>query len=119
MKKIIAFEKMHGIGNDFVLIDNRKQQLDLSTNQIQAMANRHTGIGFDQLLLIDDSQLDHCDASYRFFNPDGSEAEQCGNGQRCISKYLYMKNPEKKDFCISGLSGLIYSNINANDQVMV
>ena len=119
MKRMIAFEKMHGIGNDFVLIDNRFQQIELSTALIQSMADRHTGIGFDQLLLIDDSQVLGCDAAYRFFNPDGSEAEQCGNGQRCISQYLGVKNPDKMEFCISGLAGLIHSKINTDGLVSV
>ncbi|MBL4660849.1 MAG: diaminopimelate epimerase [Alcanivoracaceae bacterium] len=119
MKQTIAFVKMHGIGNDFVLIDNRLQHIKLSTALIRSIADRHTGIGFDQLLLIDESRLRDCDAAYRFFNPDGSEAEQCGNGQRCISKYLSMKSPEKREFCISGLSGLIHSKINTDGLVSV
>lgn len=107
----IVFEKMHGIGNDFVLIDARKQAFDVNKGNIVALANRHTGIGFDQLLLINDPHNKQCDVAYRFFNPDGSEAEQCGNGQRCISYYLHKLNPEKTEFCISGLAGLIHSKI--------
>jgi diaminopimelate epimerase len=83
------------------------------------LANRHTGIGFDQLLLLNDSNVPSCDAAYRFFNPDGSEAEQCGNGQRCISQYLYEKNKIKTDFCISGLAGLIYSVVNENGTITI
>lgn len=115
----IFFEKMHGIGNDFVLIDARNQSFDVDVENIVAMANRHTGIGFDQLLLIKASDYDNCDAAYRFFNPDGSEAEQCGNGQRCISWYLHQLNPNKTTFCISGLAGFIHSKIVDENLVTV
>ena len=111
MSEGIVFEKMHGIGNDFVLIDNRQQKLNITKKIIVSLANRHTGIGFDQLLLINKSDHAECDAAYRFFNPDGSEAEQCGNGQRCISLYLHRLNPHKNDFCLSGLSGITHSKI--------
>lgn len=119
MSHRLVFEKMHGIGNDFVLIDNAKLSFDLSSEVIKILSNRHTGIGFDQLLLIDSSPVDGCDASYRFFNPDGSEAQQCGNGQRCISYYLRQKYPHKKTFCVSGLAGLIQSEIMADNQIKV
>ena len=119
MSNTVAFDKMHSIGNDFVLIDNRLQQINISTDFIKSVANRHTGIGFDQLLLLEESELTNCDAAYRFFNPDGTEAEQCGNGQRCISKYLNLTNPVKKEFCVSGLSGLIYSKVHDNGLVTV
>ena len=115
----IFFEKMHGAGNDFVLIDNRHQQFVQTKSIIQSLADRHRGIGFDQLILIQDSHNPHCDAAYRFFNPDGSEAEQCGNGQRCISQYLYNNNPTKTNFCVSGLAGLMYSQVNMNDSVTI
>jgi diaminopimelate epimerase len=115
----VAFEKMHGIGNDFVLIDARKQDFNINTETIVAMANRHTGIGFDQLLLINHSEYKNCDAAYRFFNPDGSEAEQCGNGQRCISLYLHQLNPKQTKFCVSGLAGLIRSKIVNTNNVTV
>jgi diaminopimelate epimerase len=115
----IAFEKMHGIGNDFVLIDRRITPLELSQEVIQHLANRHTGIGFDQLLLVDRSDQSDCDAGYRFFNPDGSEAEQCGNGQRCISLYLKHLKPSQNTFCVSGLAGLIHSHINSDGSVKV
>jgi diaminopimelate epimerase len=119
MKQGFVFEKMHGIGNDFVLIDNRDKQLKLSQEQIKALANRHTGIGFDQLLWLENSQLAGCDVAYRFFNPDGSEAEQCGNGQRCITRYLNRKYPDKTQFRVSGLAGIIDSKIDDSGLVTV
>ena len=115
----IVFEKMHGIGNDFVLIDNTLQSLDLTQELIISLANRNTGVGFDQLIILEPSKIKGCDAAYRFFNPDGSEAEQCGNGQRCIGYYLWRKNPIKKSFCVSGLAGLIHSEIMGDKQVKV
>lgn len=115
----VVFEKMHGIGNDFVLIDARKQVFDVDKKTIVNMADRHTGVGFDQLLLINDADNENCDAAYRFFNPDGSEAEQCGNGQRCISWYLHQLNPNQTGFCVSGLAGLIQSKIVGENLVTV
>lgn len=80
-----TFHKMHGLGNDFMLLDVRKTHFSPSAQQVQQWANRHQGVGFDQLILIknENDQL-----HYRFFNADGSEAEQCGNGQRCIGLFL-------------------------------
>lgn len=115
----IGFVKMHGAGNDFIIIDNRHQQFKPNKTIIQSLSNRHTGIGFDQLLLILDSGNPECDAAYRFFNPDGSEAEQCGNGQRCISQYLFEKSQEQSNFCVSGLAGLMYSKVNDNGSVTI
>lgn len=115
----VVFEKMHGLGNDFVLIDNRQQSIDMSKEVIRSLANRNTGIGFDQLLLIDETDIEGCDASYRFFNPDGSEAQQCGNGQRCLSHYLHLNSPDQFEFCLVGLAGKIYSKIEHNGQVRV
>lgn len=120
MKSKIVFEKMHGIGNDFVLIDNRIQDFSPDIETIRKLSDRHTGIGFDQLLLLDNppNGVD-CDASIRFFNPDGSEAEQCGNGQRCVSFYLSEKNPEKNEFKVCGMAGVMKSTVHENGKVTV
>ncbi len=119
MKKTFSFEKMHGIGNDFVLIDNRNQAIEITSNFVKSLSDRHTGIGFDQLLLVENSNIEGCDAAYKFFNPDGSQAEQCGNGQRCISKYLHRQNSTNIRFCLSGLAGIMYSEILENGDVSV
>lgn len=119
MKKKLVFTKMHGIGNDFVLLDNRKQNIEITNSLVTALSNRHRGIGFDQLLVVDNSEIKGCDAAYRFFNPDGSQAEQCGNGQRCISHYLHSTDPTKTQFCLSGLAGKIESKILDNGEVQV
>ena len=87
MKQTITFNKMHGIGNDFVVSDERFTNRHFSHDMIVSLADRHTGIGFDQLLLIEPSEK--ADYFCRIYNPDGSEAEQCGNGLRCVARFLH------------------------------
>ena len=84
----LAFVKMHGIGNDFVLIDNMSQQLDLATDQIRLLADRRRGIGCDQLLMVEPPGERSADVRARIFNQDGSESGQCGNGLRCLAAWL-------------------------------
>lgn len=98
----LKFTKMHGLGNDFVVIDNISNKINLTTKQIKYLANRNFGIGFDQLLFIEaanntDIKNNHCDFHYRIFNADGSEAEQCGNGVRCVARYLIENNLSNKN----------------------
>lgn len=83
------FSKMHGACNDFVLLDVRGAQALPSNEQIRAMADRHTGIGFDQLLIVCAAESTDCLAAYRIVNADGSSSEQCGNGARCIAAWLH------------------------------
>ncbi len=85
----LKFEKMHGLGNDFMVINTIEQPIQLSAKQIRQWADRHTGVGFDQLLLIATSTDAEHDFSYRIYNADGSEVSQCGNGARCFAKYVY------------------------------
>jgi diaminopimelate epimerase len=84
----MRFTKMQGLGNDFVVLNCLQNPFNLSVKQIQLMADRHFGIGFDQLLILEPTQDKKADFHYRVFNPDGKEAGQCGNGARCIGKYL-------------------------------
>lgn len=84
----IRFSKMHGAGNDFVLIDLRHGQVAPDAGLARAMGNPHTGIGFDQLLSIEASDRADCVARYRIWNSDGSLAQQCGNGARCVAAWL-------------------------------
>lgn len=84
----IQFTKMHGLGNDFVVIDAVSQHVNLRASQIQKLADRHTGIGFDQLLLIEPPSRPDADFDYRIFNSDGGEVEHCGNGARCFAKFV-------------------------------
>ena len=82
------FSKMHGLGNDFVVIDAVSQHVNLRASQIEKLANRHTGVGFDQLLLIEPPSRPDADFDYRIFNSDGGEVEHCGNGARCFAKFV-------------------------------
>lgn len=84
----VQFTKMHGLGNDFVVIDAVSQHVSLRSSQIQKLANRNTGIGFDQLLLIEPPSRPDADFDYRIFNSDGGEVEHCGNGARCFAKFV-------------------------------
>lgn len=84
----VAFVKMHGIGNDFVFIDNMSRELDLGSEQIRLLADRRRGIGCDQLLMVEPASDSHSDVRARIFNQDGSEVGQCGNGLRCLAAYL-------------------------------
>jgi diaminopimelate epimerase len=84
----LAFVKMHGIGNDFVLLDNLSRQLDLGAEEIRLLADRRRGIGCDQLLMVEPAADPAADVRVRIFNQDGSEAAQCGNGLRCLAAYL-------------------------------
>ena len=85
----IRFTKMHGLGNDFVVLDARAALPRLDPSTIRAMADRHTGIGFDQLLIIERARDPACTAAYSIRNADGSHSEQCGNGARCIGAWLH------------------------------
>ncbi|WP_131783559.1 diaminopimelate epimerase [Legionella gresilensis] len=84
----LHFTKMHGLGNDFIVIDALRQKIDLSKLNIPSLANRHTGIGFDQCLIVEASQDDKIDFFYRIFNADGQEVGQCGNGARCLARFV-------------------------------
>jgi diaminopimelate epimerase len=84
----LSFTKMHGAGNDFVVIDRRHADVPLPPARVRALGDRHTGVGFDQLLTLERAQRADSVAAYRIFNTDGSEAEQCGNGVRCLVAWL-------------------------------
>lgn len=85
----IAFTKMHGLGNDFMVIDNRGGDLRLDAARIRRLADRHTGIGFDQLLVVESPSVDDVEFDYRIYNADGGEVEHCGNGARCFARFVH------------------------------
>lgn len=87
----VQFSKMHGLGNDFVVIDNVTQNVFFSKDKIKQLADRHFGIGFDQLLVVEPPYDPEQDFHYRIFNADGSEVSQCGNGARCFARFVKMK----------------------------
>jgi diaminopimelate epimerase len=84
----LKFTKMHGAGNDFVVLDGFTQRLELSAAQVRALADRHFGVGADQLLLVEKPTIEGVDFRYRIFNCDGGEVEHCGNGARCFVKFV-------------------------------
>lgn len=94
---MINFTKMHGLGNDFVVIDAINQQIALTSEQVRFMSDRHFGIGFDQLLLAEKSVSPGADFKYRIFNADGGEVSQCGNGARCFARFVRDKELSDKD----------------------
>jgi len=94
---LIEFTKMHGLGNDFVVIDAMRQELSLTAEQIRFIADRHFGVGCDQLLLVEEARDSDADFRYRIFNADGSEVSQCGNGARCFARFVRDKQLSAKD----------------------
>ncbi len=94
---VINFSKMHGLGNDFVVIDAISQSIDLTAAQIRFIADRHFGIGCDQLLLVERPIKDSADFKYRIFNADGGEVAQCGNGARCFARFVRDKKLSNKN----------------------
>jgi diaminopimelate epimerase len=96
MTNTLNFSKMHGLGNDFMVIDGVNQSIQLSASDIQAFSDRHRGIGFDQLLLVGPSKIAGVDFSYTIFNADGTESGQCGNGARCVARFIHEKKLSTK-----------------------
>lgn len=85
---LVRFTKMHGLGNDFVLLDLISQKVQLTAEQIRTLGDRRTGVGFDQLLMVEPPRVPEADFRYRIFNSDGTEVEQCGNGARCYVRFV-------------------------------
>ena len=92
----VHFTKMHGIGNDFIVLDHTKSPFQLSKEAIQSLSHRQLGIGFDQLLVVENTALEDVDFKYRIFNQDGGEVEQCGNGARCFYRFVKDKHLTNK-----------------------
>ncbi|CAN6132367.1 DapF Diaminopimelate epimerase [Methylophilaceae bacterium] len=114
----LKFSKMQGAGNDFMVIDAIHQTVQLSPQQIQQLANRQFGVGFDQLLLVESSSL--ADFKYRIFNADGSEVAQCGNGARCFVRFVAEQGlSDKKTITVETASGIISPTLEDNGQVTV
>jgi len=114
------FTKMHGLGNDFVVINGITQTINLTSKQIQLIANRHFGVGCDQLLLVEKSTHKEADFSYRIFNADGGEVEQCGNGARCFAIFVRDEGlTDKTEIPVITKTGLITLKIEGNNQVTV
>ena len=105
---MISFAKMHGLGNDFMVIDGISQNVYLNENQIKKLADRHTGVGFDQLLLVEPPPQPDVDFHYRIFNADGGEVGQCGNGARCLAKFVKQTGLSwKQKIRVSTINGIM------------
>jgi len=116
----IKFTKMHGLGNDFVVIDAINQDISLSAEQVRYIADRKFGVGCDQLLLVEKSDSHDTDFCYRIFNQDGSEVEQCGNGARCFAQFVRNEElTDKSEISVSTCSGRIILRIQNDDKVTV
>jgi len=109
---------MHGAGNDFIVIDGITQHIQLTAAQIRNLAHRQFGIGFDQLLLVESSNV--ADFKYRIFNADGSEVAQCGNGARCFVRFVVDRHlTDKNEIKVETASGIIAPKLESNGLVTV
>ncbi len=116
----LAFTKMHGLGNDFVVIDAISQSVALTTEQVRFLADRRFGVGCDQLLVVEPAQTAEADFRYRIYNADGGEVEQCGNGARCFARFVRDKGLTDKDSIrVETLGGPLTLVIEADGQVRV
>ena len=117
---LLRFTKMHGLGNDFMVIDMVTQHAQLSPKLIRQWSNRHTGVGFDQLLVVEPPGDPDVDFRYRIFNADGSEVEQCGNGARCFARFVQDKRlTAKSSIEVETASGRITLHVRRDGQVTV
>lgn len=108
----LEFAKMHGLGNDFMVVDLVTQQCEIGSELARAWGDRHTGVGFDQLLLIEPPTDPEADFRFRIFNTDGSEAEQCGNGARCVAWYVAERRlSPKPELVLETLTGPIVTRL--------
>jgi diaminopimelate epimerase len=116
----LKFTKMHGAGNDFVVLDGVRQHIALSSEQIRLLADRHFGVGCDQILLVEKAQHQDADFRYRIFNADGGEVEQCGNGARCFVRFVHeAKLTSKREIVVETQSGLIRPRLEEDGRVTV
>lgn len=117
---LLRFSKMHGLGNDFMVVDLVTQHFAFRPELVRQLSDRQFGIGFDQLLIVETPSNPDVDFRYRIFNADGSEVEQCGNGARCFARFVHdarltAKNPIK----VETSSGIIELNIESDGEVVV
>ena len=117
---ILNFTKMHGLGNDFAIIDAINQSVALTPEQVQQLADRHCGIGFDQLLLVEAATTRAADVRYRIYNADGGEVAQCGNGARCFMQFVREQGlTDKAQLQVETASGPLQLVQQADGQISV
>jgi diaminopimelate epimerase len=116
----LRFTKMHGAGNDFVMLNGVKQRIHLSTEQLRFLADRRFGVGADQILLVEPSPQPDLDFRYRIFNSDGGEVEQCGNGARCFVKFVHDEGlTSKPALRVQTLAGIIEPRLQESGEITV
>ncbi len=120
MSRKLAFTKMQGLGNDFVMIDAVRQPIQLTEDQVRHLADRHFGVGCDQLLVVEPAQTPGVDFRYRIFNADGGEVEQCGNGARCFARFVFDQGlTDKREIRVETKKGIIAPRLEADGNVTV
>ncbi len=116
----LDFTKMHGLGNDFIVFDGITQNVHLAPGQARALAHRRTGIGCDQILIVERPTRPDADFRYRILNADGGEVEQCGNGARCFVRFVRDQGlTDKDEIAVETLGGMIYPRLEPDGQVRV
>lgn len=116
----LKFSKMHGLGNDFVVLDGVRQSVSLSPEQLCYLADRHFGVGCDQILLVEKASQPGIDFRYRIFNADGGEVEQCGNGARCFVRFVHDEGlTDKREIRVETMRGIISPRLEGDGNVTV
>jgi len=116
----ISFSKMHGLGNDFVVLDGVRQSLALSRDQLRLLGDRHFGVGCDQILLVEPAGRADVDFRYRIFNADGGEVEQCGNGARCFVRFVHDQGlTAKREIRVETMKGVIVPRLENDGNITV
>jgi diaminopimelate epimerase len=116
----VAFSKMHGLGNDFVVFDGLRQRVFLTPEKIRRLADRRFGVGCDQVLVVEAPGREGVDFRYRIYNADGGEVEQCGNGARCFARFVRDQGlTDKTEIRVETLGGVIVLRIEPDGQVTV
>ncbi len=117
---LLRFTKMHGLGNDFMVLDLVSQHAHIQSKHARQWGDRHTGVGFDQLLIVEPPSNPEVDFRYRIFNADGSEVEQCGNGARCFARFVVDKRlTSKREIRVETTGGIIELTLRADGQISV
>jgi diaminopimelate epimerase len=116
----LTFVKMHGLGNDFVVLDGIRQAIELTPAQLRLLADRHFGVGCDQILLVEAARQPGVDFRYRIFNADGGEVEQCGNGARCFVRFVHEQGlSTRREIRVETMSGVIVPRLEDDGMVSV
>src|SRR5271167_4251792 len=120
MARRLRFTKMQGLGNDFVVLDGVRERIELDSSEIRRLADRHFGVGCDQVLVVEKATRPDADFRYRIYNADGGEAEQCGNGARCFVQFVRAHRlTDKRAIRVETAGRVIEPALTDNDEVTV